>query len=140
MLFLIVCFLKSLSSVFVRKLRWFWSFDLTCIGTRFSRQNFIIFWRIFLSMNSLYFSTSIGLFSKKSNPKSGGKYPKNSRWFYNFGQVKMTTFFSKFFKILITWYSNLFLVCSERASRSLHLRVICSRIFPLQREIKSKNR
>ncbi len=139
MLFLMVCFLMSLGLVFARKLWCFWIFDFTCIETRFSRQNFIIFPKSIYQWIACVFPHRLVYFRKKRIQNLGEKYPKNSRWSYNFGQVKITTFFSKVFKILITWYSNLFLVCSERASRSLYLRVIYSRIFPLQREIQSEN-
>ncbi len=127
-LFLIVCFLMSLCSIFCSKILIFPSFELIHIATRFLSPNFQKFSKIYVSVNSPHFSVSAGIPWKKKQPKIWGEKIRKTRCSYNFAQGKMTTFFWKFSLMMIMWYWNIFLVYSERASRNLYLRVICNKI------------
>ncbi len=112
-LFLIVCFLMSLCSIFCSKILTFPSFDLIHIASRFLSPNFKNFSKIYVSVNSPHFSVSAGIPWKKKQPKIWGEKIRKTRCSYNFDQVKSTFFpFDSFllktnrFEKILSWYSD----------------------------------
>jgi len=138
-LFLVVYFLMRLSLIFYSKVLSPLGLDLVYIATRFSSSHFKIFQKaIHQWIASILLHRLIYLWKEK-NETLLNKNSKNSRWSYNFGQVKMTTFFSKLYFILIMWYSNLFLIYLEGAGQNLYLRRNYRRISLLQKKKQAEN-
>ncbi len=118
---------------FCSKILIFPSFNLIHIATRLLNHNFKIFQKPMCQWIARIFLHRL-VYPEKKQPKICGEKIQKTRCSYNFIQEKMTTFFWKFSLMIIMWYSNIFVVYSERASRNIYLRVNNNRICSLQRE------